>query len=141
MKDGLLINEKAAAMYGWTKPEDAIDKKITSPSGYPAGTVIGVIKDYHQLGLQQNIGPMVMDVNTGSGYYYAVKFLTRDTDEIIATLSGLWKKHFPENDFNYFFLDEDFERQYQSEKRLADVFGVFSSLAILADPVRSLRYE
>lgn len=131
MKEGLLINEKAASMYGWTKPDDAIDKKITSPSGYPAGTVIGVVKDYHQLGLQQGIGPIVMDHNPGSGYYYAVKFLTKNTEQIIGSLDDLWKKHFPENDFSYFFLDEDFERQYQSEKRLAEVFAIFSGLAIL----------
>jgi putative ABC transport system permease protein len=128
LKDGLLINETAASLYGWTIT-GAIDKKITSPSGYPAGTVIGVVKDYHQSGLQQRIGPVVMDINPGR--YYAIRFLTGDTRNLIASLQASWKKRFPENEFNYFFLDEDFERQYQTEKRLANVFEVFSGLTIL----------
>jgi len=128
LKDGLLINETAASLYGWTIAE-AIDRKITSPSGYPAGTVIGVVKDYHQSGLQQRIGPVVMDINPGR--YYAIRFLTEDTGNLIARLQVSWKKWFPENEFNYFFLDEDFERQYQTEKRLANVFEVFSGLTIL----------
>src|SRR5690606_12610376 len=33
--------------------------------------------------------------------------------------------------FEYFFLDDDFERQYQAEQRLTKIFGTFSFLAIL----------
>ncbi len=91
--------------------------------------MIGVVKDYHQTGLQQRIGPVVMDINPGR--YYAIRFLTEDTGNLIAHLQVSWKKWFPENEFNYFFLDEDFERQYQTEKRLANVFEVFSGLTIL----------
>ncbi len=129
--EGLVINEEAARQYGWNNPEDAINKKITSPSGYPAGTVIGVVKDYHQLGLQQKIGPVVLDVNPQSASYYGVRFHTRDIESLLRNVEALWKNRFPENEFNYFFLDEDFERQYQAEARLGNVFRIFSGLTIL----------
>ncbi|MFD1003527.1 ABC transporter permease [Ohtaekwangia kribbensis] len=131
LKDGLVLNETAVSDFGWASPEEAIGKKITSPSGYPEGEVIGVVKDYHQFGLQQNIGPMVMDFNPNASYMYAIRYKAADTQQLIETLGTLWKKHFPGYDFNYFFLDQDFERQYQTEQKLVNVFGLFSVVTIV----------
>jgi putative ABC transport system permease protein len=131
LKDGLILNETAVSMFGWASPEEAIGKKIASPSGSPQGEVIGVVKDYHQFGLQQNIGPMAMDYNPGNSYLYAVRYKAADTQELIAALNKLWAKNFPGYDFSYFFLDQDFERQYQTEQRLAKVFGLFALITII----------
>jgi len=130
LDDGLIINEKAVSDFGWNTPENAIGKKITSPSGAPAGTVIGVVKDYHELGLQQPIGPMAMDFNPNASYLYAIQYSTANTKELITSLEELWKKNFPGYDFSYFFLDEKFGQQYQAEQRLANVFSIFSVVTI-----------
>jgi putative ABC transport system permease protein len=130
LKDGLVLNETAVSNFGWASPEEAIGKKITSPSGHPEGEVIGVVKDYHQFGLQQTIGSMVMDFNPNASYMYAIRYKAADTQQLIESLGALWKKHFPGYDFNYFFLDQDFERQYQTEQKLVNVFGLFSIVTI-----------
>lgn len=131
LKDGLVLNETAVTKFGWSSPQEAIGKKITSPSGYPAGEVIGVVKDYHQLGLQQKIGAITLDYAPGNSYLYSVKYKSANTQQVIETLNGLWQKTFAGYDFNYFFLDQDFERQYQSEQRLANVFGLFAGITIV----------
>jgi putative ABC transport system permease protein len=131
LKEGLILNERAVSMYGWASPQEAIGKQITSPSGYPAGKVIGVVKDYHQFGLQQNIGPMVMDANPRASYMYAIRYKAANTAELIRTLNEKWVRHFPGYDFNYFFLNKDFEKQYQAEQSLAQVFGIFAVLTII----------
>jgi putative ABC transport system permease protein len=130
LESGLVLNETAVSMFGWASPEEAIGKKITSPSGYPAGEVIGVIKGYHEFGLQREIGPMVMDYNPKNSYLYALRYKAVNTQQLIVDLNKLWQKAFPGYDFNYFFLDQDFERQYQTEQRLAKVFGLFASITI-----------
>jgi putative ABC transport system permease protein len=130
LEKGLILNETAVSDFGWASAEEAIGKKITSPSGYPEGEVIGVVKDYHQFGLQQNIGPMVMDFNPNASYMYAIRYKAADTQQLIEAMNALWKKHFPGYDFNYFFLDQDFERQYQAEQKLVNVFGLFSAVTI-----------
>lgn len=131
LKDGLILNEAAVAAYGWANPEEALNKQITSPSGSPEGRVIGVVKNYHQFGLQQKIGPMVMDYFPRQGYLYAIRYKASDTQTLIASIESLWKKTFPGYDFNYFFLDQDFEKQYQAETRLANVFTLFAAVTIL----------
>ena len=131
LKEGLILNEAAVVAYGWATAQEAINKQITSPSGSPEGRVIGVVKDYHQFGLQQKIGPMVMDYFPRQGYLYAIRYKAADTQALIASVQELWKKTFPGYDFNYFFLDQDFEKQYQSEQRLANVFTLFAVITII----------
>ncbi len=131
MQDGLILNEKAVSIMGWSSPEEAIGKRIESPSGTPAGEVIGVVKDYHQLGLQQQIGPIAMDAEPQYGYLFAIRYQASETKNLIENLDGLWKKYYADHDFNYFFLSEDFERQYQSEERLATVFGLFTTITMI----------
>jgi putative ABC transport system permease protein len=131
LNDGLILNEQAVADFGWASPEEAIGKRITSPSGSPAGEVIGVVKDYHQLGLQQKIGPMTMDYAPQNSYLYAIKYKAADTQQLISSLNDLWTKTFPGYDFDYFFLDQDFENQYQAETKLVRVFAAFASITMV----------
>jgi putative ABC transport system permease protein len=131
IENGLIINETAVAQFGWGTPENAIGKKVESPSQHPAGTVIGVVKDYHQFGLQQKIYPMAMDYNPRYSRYFAIRFRTTGTADLLTGLESLWKKYYDGYDFKYFFLDENFARQYQAEQRLAKIFIVFSVVTIV----------
>jgi putative ABC transport system permease protein len=129
MDQGLVINETAASLMGWNSAE-AIGRKIESPSGYPEGEVIGVVKDYHHAGLQKQINPLVMDINPRASYLYAIRYKAADTKQLINSLSDTWKANFPGFDFNYFFVDEIFDAQYQSEQKLARVFGLFAVITV-----------
>lgn len=131
LSEGLIINETAAQQYGWMTPEEAIGKKIDSPSKHPAGIVIGVVKDYHEFGLQQSIYPMVMDFNPQYSRYFAIRYQTAQTEELLANLETMWQQYYAGYDFTYFFLDDNFEKQYHAEQRLSTVFTVFAVITIL----------
>jgi len=129
LKDGLVLNETAVTVFGWSSPEDALGKRIESPSGHPAGTVIGVIKDYHHNGLQQEIAPITLDYNPG--YLFPIRYNATDTKALLSTLEQMWIKSFPGYEFQYFFLDDRFEQQYQAEQKLARVLALFSIITII----------
>lgn len=131
LEEGLILNEAAVAAYGWLTPEEAIGKMIGPPGQSPSGKVIGVVKNYHQAGLQQKIEPMVMDYFPQRGTMYAIRYKASDTQHLIASVQTIWAKTFPGYDFNYFFLNQDFERQYQAEQRLANVFTLFAAVTIV----------
>lgn len=130
-EDALIINEEAVEQMGWENPENAIGKRIVSPSEKPAGVVIGVVKNYHDWGLQNKIAPAAIDFTDKNSYLYAIRFSAGDSKKLIETLGGVWSKYFPENEFNYFFLSDTFAMQYAQEQRLANVFFVFSTTTIL----------
>ena len=112
LQEGLIINESCVIAMGWNSPEDAIGKKIVSPSKRPEGTVIGVVKDYHGLGLQDQIWPKAMDYNSNQyGRYYAVRYDTKQTYDLIKGIEKTWSQTFGSYPLEYIFLDEDFDRQ------------------------------
>lgn len=129
LKNGLVLNEAAVTTFGWSSPEEAIGKQITSPSGHPEGTVIGVMRDYHHNGLQQKIAPVTLDYSPG--YLFAIRYKAPDTKVLLERLEKMWNKSFPGYEFTYFFLDSQFEKQYQTEQKLARVLGLFSIITII----------
>lgn len=132
MSDAVIINETTVKEMSWETPINAIGKTITSPSKHPAGTVIGVVKDFHGLGLQDEIWPQVMDYAADSyGRYYAIKFNTGKTSDLISKSSELWSEYLGDTTFEYFFLDQEFDKQYKSEDRLMTVLIVFAILTTI----------
>lgn len=127
----LVINEAAVKIMGWTDNTEAIGKKIESPSGHPRGTVVGVIKNYNHHTLKSQINPIVMSAYSSSHRYVSIKFNSDETEKIVSLLGSTWAKHFPGYNYNYFFLDDDYARNYESEQWLIKVFGIFASLALI----------
>ncbi|MGB3467684.1 MAG: ABC transporter permease [Cyclobacteriaceae bacterium] len=136
LADGLVINESCVYAMGWANPAEAIGKKIVSPSETPAGTVIGVVKDYHGLGLQNEIWPKAMDYSSDRyGRYYAIKFTTSNTASLLEKTEKLYNELYGNYSFEYFFLDEAFDRQYKQEEQLANVLMVFATIILIVSGI------
>lgn len=123
----LILNEEAVSMFKYKSPEEAVDRKIVYRGREM--TVIGVIDNYHQMSLKSLPVPLVylLDENRG---YISLKINTENPRGTIAEIREKWKRHFPGIPFNYLFLDEFFNRQYQNDLRFSRVFTLFSVLAI-----------
>jgi putative ABC transport system permease protein len=127
-KKGVLINQRASDLLGFTNAGDAIGKKLNH--GGDTATIIGVLADYHHQGLQKAIDPMIVLLQPFQRNYYSVK-ITAHPQQTIAAIEKMWNSYFPNDPFNYFFLDESFAQQYKADIRFGEVFGLFASLAIL----------
>lgn len=126
-QNAFLVNETAVALMGWGPPASAIGKKL-STSGID-GTVVGVVRDYHQHGLQERVEPMALAI-LEAYQYFAIRFTTRQAADVVSEALSVWKENFRIAPSGYFFLDEDFDAQYRSEQRLAAIAGIFTGLAI-----------
>ncbi len=129
--NALLINESSVKLMGWNSPEHALGKMIDSPSGYPKGIVVGVIRDYNHHSLHKIVNPIVLDAVSSTGGLIALKFSAENTTEVLAGMQQEWQRFFPGYPFSYFFLDEFFARQYSDETRTVKLFSTFAVLAIL----------
>jgi len=125
-----VINESSVKALGWTK-DNAIGKPFKY--GNQKGHIIGVINDFHFESMHQAIVPMVFIMPPPSQPYYnnlSIKIVGNDIPASISWLEKTWKKFFPETPVDYTFLDENFDRLYQSEQRQATIFTVFACIAI-----------
>lgn len=129
-KRGVLINETASRMLGFAKPEDAVLKKLIT-SSTDTTIIAGVLADYHHLGLQKAIEPMLFPMGTGVRQFCSVKLNTDNMPNHIKMVETAWKKYFPNDPFNYFFLNESYAQQYKADVLFGKVFGLFAFLAIL----------
>jgi putative ABC transport system permease protein len=50
---------------------------------------------------------------------------------MIASVEDTYNKFFPDNVFEYFFIEDNYKQQYQDEKRFSKVIGIFTILAII----------
>ncbi len=128
-KKTAIINETAAKLFGFKNAESAIGEKIARNGD--TLTLIGVTADFHQLGLQKTIDPMILVPVPNISTFYSLKVNEANMQQTIASLNHLWNKYFPRDPFNYFFLDESFGQQYKEDILFGKVFGVFAFLAIL----------
>ena len=136
LEDGLIINESCVYAMGWEGPQDAIGKRIVSPSKRPEGTIIGVVKDYHGLGLQENIWPKAMDYASKThGRFYAIKYNNDQTYDLIKSIEKTWDNSYGDYVLEYFFLDQDFDRQYNEENQLAQVLSIFAVVVIIVSAI------
>lgn len=124
-----LLNEQAAKQLGFESIESAINQKIRR--GGDTLTVIGVVANFHQQGLQKTIDPMIMLLRPNIRGYYSAKIQATEVQATVAALQKIWEKHFPADPFSFYFLDELFDRQYRADMIFGKVFGAFAFLAVL----------
>jgi len=127
-KNAAIINDQALKQFGFSSAQNAIGKKISSGDTL---TVIGVVQSFHHMGLQKPIDPQLITLRLDAHDAYSVKLQTKDLQGTIAAVKAAWSKYFPNDPFSYFFLDDEFNAQYQADQRFGEMFTIFSLLAIL----------
>jgi putative ABC transport system permease protein len=123
-----LINRSAAKLLGFASPEAAIGKAIMT--GDKKWDVIGVVEDYHQKSLRYPLEPIRFMPAYSKFSDISVKISSEDVPGTVAAIKQKYDAFFPGNLFDYFFLDENYNRQYQNEQLFAKAFGIFAALAI-----------
>ena len=126
-----VINQSAVKAIGWKSDQDAVGKDFQY--GGKKGHIVGVIKDFHFESMHQAIVPMVLIMLPPSNSYYnnvSIKIAGSNTTAAVAAMEKAWKKFFPQTPFEYTFLDENFNKLYQSEQRQATIFTSFACIAI-----------
>ncbi len=132
---GVVLNESAVKQFGFSSPEDAVGKKVwlETVDKHP-DEVIGVIKDYHQQSLQQKYTPVILFMDPALRWipadYFSVKVSQSNMTQMVNNIRSTWNDNFPESSFDFFFLDDFYNRQYNQETQFGHVFTLFSSLAI-----------
>ncbi|HVU55242.1 MAG TPA: ABC transporter permease [Puia sp.] len=126
----LIINETALRQLAFQSPQEAIGKSIMAFNR--TWDIIGVVADFHQKSLKSGIEPVLL-LPTLQGKYsqFSVKVDPRQLPATLEAIRKAYARYFPGNVFDYYFLDEKFNRQYSNDYLFGKVFSLFAALAIL----------
>ena len=125
---GVVVNETLAKRMGWT---DAISKKAElGDENQISARVIGVMKDYHQTGMYNEIESLLLVYRELNNIIY-VKLSGNNPEQTLSFIESKWKEVFPDQPFTYTFLSERFNRQFEADEKRGLIFTMFTILAIL----------
>ena len=128
-----VLNETAIRKFNFASPNDAIGKKIIMQdvNGERTGEIIGVMQDFHYKSLKKEIIPMVLLYAPSASDKLFIKLNnTVNLQTSIAKTKDVLKRFAPNYTFEYSFLDDRFNANYQDEIKMRKMFTVFTLLAI-----------
>ena len=125
-----LINEIAAQELGMENPVgeeiNFIDDDETM-----TGKIVGVVSDFHYQSLHQVIRPLIIQVRPDQFNYLYVKLDANNISARLAEIENIWHNFDPLFEFDYLFLNAEFESNYRQEEKAGDILLFFSALSIL----------
>lgn len=128
-EEAVVFNRKGIEQLGFNQPAEALGKRIDFWGRQY--TVIGVTENFHQQSLREAYEPLILRLIPDAGSFLSVRTSGSQAGEAINAVKSTWNKFFPGNTFEYFFLDEHFNKQYKADQRFGQVFTLFTILAIL----------
>jgi putative ABC transport system permease protein len=122
----VMLNEKAALDLGFGSAKDAVGQMVNWGSQYE---VVGVVSNYRHKSPKEAVEPILFFPKANNGYL-TVRLSPGQIPQKLAELERLYKASYPGNPFDYFFVDENYNKQYRTEQQYGQLFGAAAGLAI-----------
>ncbi|HKJ81574.1 MAG TPA: FtsX-like permease family protein, partial [Ignavibacteriaceae bacterium] len=125
-----IVNQEFVKQIGYGKNYDkalGITLKIWSVEG----KVVGVVKDFNTTSLHDKIEPLVMTAGRKIYNQAAIKLGPGSRNRELNFVKNTWKSIFPENIFDYEYLDDTIQKFYSDDAKILTFLYVFSGLAVL----------
>lgn len=127
--ESVILNRKAIELLDFETPEDAIDRIILW--GENRCRIVGVVENYHQRSVKEPVIPMLLVANMGPSMTLKLTAgAGQNIPDALMQIRQAWNHHFPGNAFDYYFLEDHFNKQYTDDERVAKLFGFFCVLAL-----------
>ena len=127
----IVLNESAVKSLGLENP---IGKRLMQPSGPNTVeylTIIGVLKDFNFQSLHKKIEPMGFILIPGNWEgYIPVKLTGTSLPETVEYMKQTWEDFNQDYPFDYFWMEDDFVKQYETEIRTGKILSIFSLLSL-----------
>ena len=123
----VLITQSMAKQLGEANPVGKFIKPDTKEF-----QIVGVVSDFNLYSLHQEAQPVTLQMQSNWPIsYILVRVNPQNLTGAMETIKRVWKTIAPRQEFIGSFLDENTERWYKKEQRLATIFSSAAGVAIL----------
>jgi putative ABC transport system permease protein len=133
--NGFILNESAVKMLDLENPLGAKlsfkthDRRLKHNRF--EDEIVGIVGDFHHGSMHGEISPLIIYNNPQILTTMCLRVNVANIPEVIGSLENLWNKYAADYAFEYHFVDETLDNYYRSEKRLGQLFAIFTALAII----------
>ncbi|MDR6940331.1 ABC transporter permease [Mucilaginibacter pocheonensis] len=125
-----LVNESFVKSLGLKKPEDILNKEVTIWGDVIKCPVVGVLKDFNDRSLRNNLEPLLIATNITMYRQAAIKLTTINITSAMPSIKNIFVKTFPDFVYDYQFLDDKIANFYKQENQLSQLYKIFAAIAI-----------
>ena len=130
----IILNEVAVKQLGYDVAH-AVGKKIQFDIGSFKGSmqIVGVVKNFNFESLHNKIQPhgFTTGIFANRYGYFIASLNTNNYAAVLKKIERTWAKLNPGIPFEYSFLDQDFQRNYQKDQLTSNIVSWFTIIAIL----------
>ena len=125
----ILVNEEAVRLWNIADVKQAVGQRINLWGAQRE--IVGVIRNFHQTSPKEAFLPMILFHQEGNNKLASVRVAPGDAAKQVALIKDVFQRVFPGSPFEYFFLDEEFDRQYRADEQFGQVFKTLTAFAVL----------
>ncbi len=132
---------KELTVYNQTVMKEAgiVGNPLQQPAPFKGQPADGIVADFHVSSLHGPVSPMQLTIVSdtshsiiANGGYLMIRLKPQtNVPEALAQLKKLYDHSRPAAPFDYYFLDEAYDKLYAKEERLARLFNGFTALTLL----------
>ena len=126
----LVVNEELMHRLGIQDPSKILGRQMEDGNSGFKGEIVGVVKSFHLKSLQEAVEPCAIFANPKLYKEIAIKVNAKNISEIMAKIQDAWLSVYPNEVFEYQFVEDKIAKFYEKEEQLTTLIQSFAIIAI-----------
>ena len=129
---GFMLNEAAVKFLNLKNPIGEEIEYTFNVEEPRKGKVIGVIRDFHYASIYNEVEPVVIHVINRWRSYLSLRLNSKaNNTRLLKKIEKQWAEVFPDIPFDFFFLDENYDRMYSTEQNMKTLVSIFTIMTLI----------
>ncbi len=125
-----LVNESLMKSLGIKNPDEILNKEISIWGDRIKCPVVGVLKDFNDRSFRHGLAPLLITTNITMYSQAGIKLEAKNIPSTLQSVQTIWEQSLPNFVYEYKFLDDKIASFYKQESQLAQLYKIFSAIAI-----------
>jgi|APTNR8051073442_1049403.scaffolds.fasta_scaffold00597_23 putative ABC transport system permease protein len=130
----VILNRVATSKFGFT-PEGIIGQNLHFDwQGEKYNfEVVGVMEDFNQTSLHDEIKPLLFEIPVSSNTYDNIitSVASANFEQTVKAIEQVWKANISDTPFEYSFLDQNVQKQYDEDRKVSGIITGFGLIAMI----------
>ncbi|WP_338875162.1 ABC transporter permease [Spirosoma sp. SC4-14] len=125
-----VINETLLHKLGFRDPKAILGKRMQYYLSSVPLPIVGVVKDFHQKSLHDLIAPCFIASYPAMYKQVGIRMAGGSSEQTLAHIRSVWQRLYPNDVFEYEFLEDQLERFYETETIISTLVNTFALMAM-----------